>query len=113
MPRFLLVIAGATVLAGTMVGAQTPVDLNGVWGAATLPPAVEPGKSVRWLLPLKGVDPEGNDVFKGLDRIQVNNRAAAPRPKCVSRTDRSSEWRITQPLPAKQSSSAAPRLPAR
>src|SRR6516165_10052692 len=78
MPKFFLVIAGATVLAGTMVGAQTAVDLNGVWGAATLPPAAKPGQSVRWLLPLKGVDPEGTDVFKGLDRIQGNNRAAAP-----------------------------------
>ena len=78
MPRSLLVIAGASVLAGTMVGAQAPVDFNGVWGAATLPPAAKPGQSVRWLLPLKGVDPEGTDVFKGLDRIQVNNRAAAP-----------------------------------
>src|SRR5215467_4014682 len=53
------------------------VDLNGIWGATALPPAVKPGQSVRWLLPLKGVDPEGTDVFKGLDRIQVNNRAAA------------------------------------
>jgi hypothetical protein len=78
MPRLLLVIAGASVVAGTMVVAQGPPDFNGVWGAAPLPPAVKPGQSVRWLLPLKGVDPEGNDVFKGLDRIQVNNRAAAP-----------------------------------
>ena len=78
MPRLLLVIAGASVVAGTMVVAQGPPDFNGVWGAAALPPAAKPGQSVRWLLPLKGVDPEGNDVFKGLDRIQVNNRAAAP-----------------------------------
>jgi hypothetical protein len=56
--------------------AQT-VDLNGIWGAAALPPAVKPGDSVRWLLPLKGTDPNGNDVFKALDRTQVNNRAAA------------------------------------
>src|SRR5262249_317534 len=56
--------------------AQT-VDLNGIWGAATLPPAAKPGESVRWLLPLKGTDPNGTDVFKALDRIQVNNRAAA------------------------------------
>jgi hypothetical protein len=75
----------AVWLASVLVGAQASaprtadgtVDLNGIWGAAALPPAVEPGKSVRWLLPLKGVDPEGGDVFKGLDRIQVNNRAAA------------------------------------
>jgi len=78
MPRLLLVIAGAGLLAGAMVAAQAPADFTGVWGAAPLPPAVKPGQSVRWLLPLKGVDPEGNDVFKGLDRIQVNNRAAAP-----------------------------------
>jgi len=78
MPRFLFLVACASIVASTMVVAQGPVDLNGVWGAAALPPAVEPGKSVRWLLPLKGVDPEGTDVFKGLDRIQVNNRAAAP-----------------------------------
>lgn len=54
------------------------VNLNGIWGATALPPAVKPGQSVRWLLPLKGVDPEGTDVFKGLDRTQVNARAAAP-----------------------------------
>ncbi len=54
------------------------VDLNGIWGAAPLPAAVKPGESVRWLLPLKGVNPEGTDVFKGLDRVQVNARAAAP-----------------------------------
>src|SRR5262249_14214876 len=60
-----------------IASAQT-VDLNGIWGAAQLPPAVKAGESVRWLLPLKGTDPNGNDVFKALDRIQVNNRAAAP-----------------------------------
>ena len=52
-------------------------DLNGIWGATSLAPAVDPGKSVRWLLPLKGVDPEGTDVFKGLDRTQVNARVQA------------------------------------
>jgi len=78
MVRFLLLITGASLVAGAVVAAQAPaVDFNGVWGAAPLPPAVKPGQSVRWLLPLKGVDPEGTDVFKGLDRIQVNNRAAA------------------------------------
>jgi hypothetical protein len=76
-----LVFAGA-VMAG-QISAPTPhtadgkIDLNGIWGAATLPPAVKPGESVRWLLPLKGVNPEGGDVFKGLDRWQVDGRAAA------------------------------------
>src|SRR4051812_19195564 len=54
------------------------VDFNGIWGVAPLPPPVKPGQSVRWLLPLKGVNPEGTDVFKGLDRWQVDGRAAAP-----------------------------------
>ena len=72
----LLVAAGLAMLP-VITAAQTAVDLNGVWGAAVLPPAVKPGTSVRWLLPLKGTDPDGNDVFKALDRTQVNNRAAA------------------------------------
>src|SRR5690349_19882345 len=77
------------VLAAAGLSAQSPapatphttdgkVDLNGIWGVAPLPPATEPGQSVRWLLPLKGVSPEGNDVLNGLDRVQVNARAAAP-----------------------------------
>ena len=70
------VLLAALVMVPAVATAQTP-DFNGVWGAAQLPPAAKPGQSVRWLLPLKGVDPEGTDVFKGLDRIQVNNRAAA------------------------------------
>ena len=76
------------VLAAAALSAQSPapatphtadgkVDLNGIWGVAPLPPAAKPSQSVRWLLPLKGVNPEGNDVFKGLDRVQVNARAAA------------------------------------
>ena len=80
--------AAAVMFVGAIVAAQstapatphTPdghVDLNGIWGAAVLPPAVRPGESVRWLLPLKGVNPEGTDVFKGLDRVQVTARAAA------------------------------------
>src|ERR1043166_3303341 len=69
-------LALALMFTCSTASAQT-VDLNGIWGAAALPPAAKPGDSVRWLLPLKGVDPEGKDVFKGLDRIQVNNRAAA------------------------------------
>src|SRR5580765_3738674 len=70
-------LLAALVLSPSIAMAQA-VDFNGVWGAAPLPPAVKPGQSVRWLLQLKGVNPEGTDVFKGLDRIQVNNRAAAP-----------------------------------
>jgi hypothetical protein len=78
--------AVALVVAAPAV-AQTPptprtadgvIDLNGIWGVAALPPAAKSGESVRWLLPLKGVNPEGDDVFKGLDRWQVNARAAAP-----------------------------------
>ncbi len=76
--RFSSGVGIALVCACATVSAQTPVDLNGIWGATPLAPAAKPGQSVRWLLPLKGVDPEGTDVFKGLDRIQVNNRAAAP-----------------------------------
>jgi hypothetical protein len=79
-----LVIVTATLSAQSPAPTRTPhtadghVDLNGIWGATALPPAVKPGESVRWLLQLKGVDPEGSDVFKGLDRTQVNARAAAP-----------------------------------
>jgi hypothetical protein len=72
-------VVAAVFMTTAFAFAQTrEPDLNGIWGATSLAPAVDPGKSVRWLLPLKGVDPEGTDVFKGLDRIQVNNRAAAP-----------------------------------
>src|SRR5947207_2279276 len=80
----LAVALAAAVPAAQAPSASTPrtadgkVDLNGIWGVAPLPPAVKPGQSVRWLLPLKGVDPEGTDVFKGLDRVQVNARAGAP-----------------------------------
>src|SRR5881392_2287531 len=80
----LAVALAAAVPAAQAPSASTPrtadgkVDLNGIWGVAPLPPAVKPGQSVRWLLPLKGVDPEGTDVFKGLDRWQVDTRAAAP-----------------------------------
>jgi len=78
MKKPLLVLSffvSAFVVSSSVI-AQT-VDLNGVWGVAPLPPAVKPGESVRWLLPLKGTDPEGGDVFKALDRTQVNNRSAA------------------------------------
>src|SRR5580765_5440879 len=79
-----LAVALAAVSAAQSPSPSTPrtadgkVDLNGIWGVAPLPPAVKPGQSVRWLLQLKGVNPEGTDVFKGLDRTQVNARAAAP-----------------------------------
>jgi len=86
--RNLSATALAFVFAAALLSAQAPaatpktadghVDLNGIWGVAPLPPAVKPGQSVRWLLPLKGVNPEGTDVFKGLDRWQVDARAAAP-----------------------------------
>src|SRR5436305_6545770 len=78
MTRIASAITIAVLSAASVLQAQAPVDFNGIWGVAPLPPAVKPGDSVRWLLPLKGVNPEGTDVFKGLDRWQVGNRAAAP-----------------------------------
>jgi hypothetical protein len=68
----------AVLLGGALTMAQATPDFNGIWGVAPLPPAVKADQSVRWLLPLKGVNPEGTDVFKGLDRWQVEGRAAAP-----------------------------------
>src|SRR5438876_2894719 len=76
--KITLVVAALFMTAAFAFAQTREPDLNGIWGVAPLPAIVKPGESVRWLLPLKGVDPEGNDVFKGLDRIQVNNRAAAP-----------------------------------
>ena len=70
--------AAAVFLASALTAAQAPPDFNGIWGVAPLPPPIKAGESVRWLLPLKGVNPEGTDVFKGLDRWQVDGRAAAP-----------------------------------
>src|SRR4051812_49660993 len=70
--------AAAVLVAGALTAAQAPPDFNGIWGVAPLPPPVKSDQSVRWLLPLKGVNPEGTDVFKGLDRWQVDARAAAP-----------------------------------
>ena len=58
-----LVVAALFMTAAAAFAQTREPDFNGVWGAPSLAPAV---------------DPEGNDVFKGLDRIQVNNRAAAP-----------------------------------
>ena len=64
----LFATAAALFFAGALVAAQsapaTPrtadgkVDLNGIWGVTAPPPAAKPGESVRWLLPLKGVNPE-------------------------------------------------------
>jgi hypothetical protein len=78
MKKILVAVVAAMACAGAFASAQAPVDLNGIWGVAPLPPAVKAGDNVRWLLPLRGVNPEGTDVFKGLDRLQVNARAAAP-----------------------------------
>jgi hypothetical protein len=93
MRRLISATSAALLLATAFVAAQAPapatpaptprtadgtVDLNGIWGVAPLPPAAKAGESVKWLLPLKGVNPEGTDVFKGLDRWQVEGRAAAP-----------------------------------
>src|SRR5947209_19320343 len=78
MKKLFVAAVVAVACAGTFVSAQSTPDFNGIWGVAPLPPATKPGDTVRWLLPLKGVKPEGTDVFKGLDRLQVNARAAAP-----------------------------------
>ena len=89
MRRIISATSAALLLATAFVGAQAPapatpaptprtadgtVDLNGIWGVAPLPPAAKAGESVKWLLPLRGVNPEGTDVFKGLDRWQVEGR---------------------------------------
>ena len=77
MRKTFFAVVAAAACAGALASAQAPADFNGIWGLAPLPPAVKPGESIRWLLPLRGVDPNGADVFKGLDRTQVNARAAA------------------------------------
>ena len=78
MKRVFFAAIAAVMCAGALASAQAlrqaqgePQDFNGIWGVAPLPPAAKPGESVRWLLPLRGVNPEGTDVFKGLDRVQV------------------------------------------
>ena len=48
MKRFFV---AAFALLPSLAFAQT-VDLNGVWGAAALPPVARAGQSVRWLLPV-------------------------------------------------------------
>jgi len=77
MKKLFVSALAAAACAGTLVSAQSTPDFNGIWGVAPLPAAAKPGDNVRWLLPLRGVNPEG-DVFKGLDRLQVSARAAAP-----------------------------------
>jgi hypothetical protein len=86
MRKLCFATTATLLLAGAIAAAQTAkartadghVDLSGIWGVAPLPPAVKAGESVRWLLPIRGVNPEGGDVFKGLDRQAVEGRAAAP-----------------------------------
>jgi hypothetical protein len=87
-PRyFLTLVIVAGLVAGTALAQQpvaTPrladgtVDLNGVWGAAALPPPVKPTESIKFLFPVPGVNPESKDVFHGFDNRQVEARAAAP-----------------------------------
>jgi hypothetical protein len=86
-PRYVstLVIVAALVAGSAFAQApSTPrtadgtVDLNGVWGAAALPPPVKPTESVKFLFPVPGVNPESKDVFHGFDSRQVDARAAAP-----------------------------------
>ena len=96
MKRLFSATVAAILFAGAITTAQSAPDFNGVWGLAPLPPAVKPGESVRWLLPLKGVNPEGTDVFKGLDRWQVEGRAAAPnkpqyRPELLAKVQELSD----------------------
>ena len=64
--------------AATPHAADGHVDLNGVWGAAALPPPVKPTDSIKFLFPVPGVNPESKDVFHGFDNRQVEARAAAP-----------------------------------
>src|SRR5258705_6276663 len=91
MRRIIQATSAALLLATGFVSAQAPatpaptprtadgiVDLNGIWGVAPLPPAAKAGESVRWLLPLRGVNPEGTHVFQRLHRLHVERHAAAP-----------------------------------
>ena len=77
MKNILSATVAAVLLASAITTAQSAPDFNGIWGVAPLPPAVKPGESVRWLLPVRGVNPEKGDVFAGLDRQAVTGRAAA------------------------------------
>jgi hypothetical protein len=55
-------------------------DLTGIWGGVVAPPPAKDG-NVQVLLPVRGVNPDSKDVFKGLDRQAVEGRAAvANRP---------------------------------
>jgi hypothetical protein len=64
-------------VAGT---AQQVPDLSGIWVSGNSDPQRPPlkdGQSIRVLIPVRGVNPEG-DVFAGLDRQGVAGRAADP-----------------------------------
>ena len=78
----LLVAAGVTIAAQNQPAtprlSDGSVDLNGVWGAVPVPPAKNPNESVKFLLTIPGVHPDSPDVLHGLDRMQVQARAAAP-----------------------------------
>jgi hypothetical protein len=87
-PRYRALVASAVLcLIAASSSAQTATtprtaeghpDLNGVWGAAPLAPVAKNGESVKYLLPIRGVNPDSKDVFLGLDRQAVTGRAAAP-----------------------------------
>ncbi len=87
-PRSFLALVIVTSLLARTALAQAPpatprladgtVDLNGVWGAAALPPPVKPTDSIKFLFPVPGVNPDSKDVFHGFDNRQVEARAAAP-----------------------------------
>ena len=72
------ILASSFAAAQTLRPAQGEPDFNGIWGVAPLPPAKKASESVRYLLPVRGVDPEKGDVLAGLDRQAVTGRAAAP-----------------------------------
>lgn len=88
LSRSLPALVIALAVLGHPTAAQEPVatprtadghvDLNGIWGAAALPPPVKPNESIKFLFPVPGVHPESKDVFHGFDNRQVDARAAAP-----------------------------------
>ena len=88
VPRSFSALVVALALLARSTSAQEPVttprtadghvDVNGIWGAAALPPPVNPNDSIKFLFPVPGVHPESKDVFHGFDNRQVDARAAAP-----------------------------------